>query len=193
MHKEITPEGLEVEFDKSNTQIGILIAVMAAALAIAEAATHSAQVEMLRDTIQASDTWAFFQAKTIRGTVLKAHAQEMEAQSSGLPPGPPRDAIAKAIADWRANAARYESEPSTGEGRKELAARAHKLEEDRDRLEAGAEKYETGSAALQLAIVLASSAVVTKLRWLAIGGGLLGCVGAAIALLGWLAPHFLAG
>lgn len=182
------PEGLEIEFNQENRRIGILIAVMAAALAVSEAATRSAQTDMLRDTIEASDTWAFFQAKTIRGTVLKTDARHLELQAADLPAGPTRDAIDKAIADMRSTVARYDSEPSTGEGRKELTAKARALEENRDRRGEAAEKYEFGSAALQLGILLASSAVVTGLRWLAMIGGALGAVGAALALTGWLAP-----
>lgn len=182
------PEGLEIEFNQENRRIGILIAVMAAGLAISEAATRSAQTDMLRDTIEASDTWAFFQAKTIRGTVLKTDARHLELQAAAAPAGHARDAIVKEIADMRATAARYDSEPSTGEGRKELAAKARALEEHRDRRGGASEKYEFGSASLQIGILLASSAVVTGLRWLALVGGTLGAIGIVLALAGWLGP-----
>jgi hypothetical protein len=185
------PEGLEIEFNEENRRIGILIAVMAAGLAVSEAATHSAQTDMLKDTIQASDTWAFYQAKNIRGTILRTDAKHLELQSADLPAGPQRDSVAKAIADMRATTDRYESEPSTGEGKKELMAKARALEAHRDERQGASEKYELGSAALQLGILLASSAVVTGLRWLAILGGSLGALGIALALTGWLAPGLL--
>lgn len=186
-------EGLELEFNEQNRRIGVLIAAMAAALAVSEAATRGAQTDMLRDTIEASDIWAFFQAKTIRGTILKTDAAHLELQAHDLPPGPTREAIDKAVADMRATVARYDSEPSTGEGRKELSARAKALEAHRDERADAGEKYELGSASLQLGILLGSSAVVTGLRWLAIAGGALGAIGLALAITGWLAPHFLAG
>ncbi len=88
---------------------------------------------------------------------------------------------------------REDSEPSTGEGRKELAAKAQGIEKHRDDRAAAKETYEFGSGALELGILLASSAIVTGLLPLAFIGGAFGIVGSALALLGWFAPHFIGG
>src|SRR6266581_2376879 len=76
-------------------------------------------------------------------------------------------AIASIIADWQATAAREDSEPSTGEGRKELAAKAQGIEKHRDERNAAKETYEFASGALELGILLASSSIVTGLLPLA--------------------------
>ena len=104
-------EGVELEFSAKTKRIGVLIAVMATVLALSEAAGQNAQADAIRETVEASDLWAFFQAKTIRMTTLKANADMLELQSTELKPGPQATAIAKTVAEWRATAARYDSEP----------------------------------------------------------------------------------
>ena len=70
-------------------------------------------------------------------------------------------ALKKQVEHWRKTAQRYETEPETGEGRKELAARAKVKEAARDKAMAAYHMFEYGSAALQLAIVLAGAAALT--------------------------------
>jgi len=99
------------------------------------------------------------------------------------------DAVAKRTDTWAKTVARWESEPETGEGRKELIARAKVAEEKRDTATAKHHHYEISSAAFQIAIVLASATVITgaiALTWLSIG---LGVVGLIFAGIGLLAPH----
>jgi hypothetical protein len=95
----------------------------------------------------------------------------------------------KQIDAWKKTAARYDSEPSTGEGRKELAERAKEAEEKRDLALAKYHHYELASAAFQVGIVLASAAVITGIVALAWFGGALGVLGLALMGLGLFAPH----
>ena len=90
------------------------------------------------------------------------------------PTPPSSEAVAKRLDAWSKTVARWESEPETQEGRRELAARAKKAEEKRDLALARYHHYEVSSAAFQIAIVLASATVITgaiALAWLAIGVG----------------------
>ena len=89
---------------------------------------------------------------------------------------------------WRDAAARWESEPDTGEGRKELAERAKKAEATRERSMAAYHLYEYGAAAFQVAIVVASASIVTGVGLLAVGGLVLGAIGIVLGAFGWLAP-----
>lgn len=186
-------EALELEFNERNKRIGILIAVMAAVLAFTEAAGSNAASDALRGTVEASNTWAFFQAKTIRMTTLKAQADALELTAAGIKEETTLEAMKKQIADWRATAARYDSEPETGEGRKELSVRAKAIEQARDDAAAANATYDYASGALQLGILLASAAVVTSLLWLAYIGAGLGVLGAVCGALGVWAPHVLGG
>jgi hypothetical protein len=168
-----------------NKKIAVLISVLAALLAIIEAGGKSAQNTSLSANIHANDLWAFYQAKHIRSTMLRASADTLELAA------PPSEAITKKVGDWRATASRYDSEPETGEGRKELAAKAKAEEAKRDKALSAYHMFEYGAAALQIAIVLASASVVTGMLALAFVAGGLGAVGIAFGLLGWLAPTLL--
>jgi hypothetical protein len=191
--EERMPDALELEFNERNKRIGILIAILAGILAFTEAAGSNASSDALRGTIEASNTWAFFQAKTIRMTTLRAQADALELTSADLPTGTRLDAMKKRIAEWRATADRYDSEPATGEGRKELSVKAKEIEAARDDAAAANSTYDLASGALQLGILLASAAVVTSVLWLAYIGAGLGVLGAAFGALGTWAPHLLGG
>jgi Domain of unknown function (DUF4337) len=185
----------EIEIENhspTNKRIGIAIALMAAALAFTEMAARNADTDVVRETVEASDTWAFFQAKTIRAAMLRADSRILQLETAGRA-GADETQIASTIADWQATAAREDSEPSTGEGRKELAAKAQGIEKHRDDRNAAKETYEFASGALELGILLASSAIVTGLTALAFIGGAFGAIGGVLGLLGWFAPHLIGG
>ena len=173
--------------DPSNRKVALLIAVLALFLALAETFGKSAQTEALSRNIEASNLWSFFQAKTIRMTTVRTavEAAELQLASASAEAKPP---IAKRIDEWRKAAARYDSEPDTREGRKELAARAKEAETKRDHSLAAYHQFETASAALQIAIVLASAEVITGvgyLLWMSAG---LGIVGLVFTVIGFVAP-----
>ena len=174
--------------DPSNKKVALLIAVLAAGLAFSETLGKSAQTASLSQNIEASNLWSFFQAKTIRMTTLRTAAESFEADLAREQDARARDAMEKRIAEWRNTAARYDSEPDTQEGRKELSARAKAAEAKRDRTLAAYHQYEMSSAALQLAIVLATANIITGVAFLLWGSMGLGVVGVAFVLIGLFAP-----
>ena len=173
----------------SNKKIALLIAVIALFLAFSETLGKSAQTKGLSDNILASDTWAFYQAKSIRQTTLRVAAEAMTIQHAVLTDAPIKAVAQKQIETWRQTAARYESEPQTGEGKKELMARAQAAEKDRDLALARYHNYEFASAAYQIGIVLASAAVITGMIALAYGAAGLGVIGLIFMGVGLFAPN----
>ena len=175
-----------------NKRIALLISILALVLSVAETLGKGAQTTAIDKNIEASNLWSFFQAKTIRMTVVRtaAEAAELELGQMGSPKS--KEAIAQRVAAWRKTAERYDSEPETNEGRKELAARAKVAEKVRDRSLAAYHHFETASGALQIAIVLASAAIVTStmvLAWIAVGLGVVGMVLCGIAFFAPLSVH----
>ena len=178
--------------DPSNKKVALVIAVLALLLAFSETLGKSAQTEALSRNIEAANLWSFFQAKTIRGTTLRTAAEQTELLLPQIANEQARQAAEKRVADWRKTMARYESEPDTGEGRKELMQRAKTAEAQRDRALAAYHHYETASAALQIAIVLASAQIITGvglLLWAAVSLGVLGIVFTGIGFFAPLAVH----
>jgi hypothetical protein len=176
--------------ERGARRIALLIAALAAVLAIVQTIGDNAAKDAVKYNIDASNLWSFYQAKTIRQTSVRTAAEMLEVELDGLPPER-KEAVGKRLEAWRATAARYESEPETGEGRKELVARAKAAEEVRDRALATDNMYDIASAALQLAIVLASASVVIGVSWLAWAAGGLGLLGLVFAVIGWFAPTLI--
>ena len=151
--------------DPSNKKIALLISVLATILAFSETLGKGAQTASLTFNIQASNLWAFYQAKTIRQTIVRTAADALQVEKADKL----TEAEKKQIAKWRETAQRYQSELDTGEGRDELTKRARQAEKDRDRTLAAYHHYEVASAATQIAIVLASAEVITSVVALEIG------------------------
>jgi hypothetical protein len=172
----------------SNKKIALLIAFLALGLAFSETLGKSAQTSALTDNIKSSDTWAFFQAKTIRQTTLRTAAESLTVTAPAIGNEEVRAAMGKQIDTWKKTVERYESEPETNEGRKQLMARAKAAEKDRDLWLAKYHQYEFSSAAYQIGIVLASSSVITGMIALAYAAGALGVAGVGFTALGLFAP-----
>jgi hypothetical protein len=174
-----------------NRRIALLIAVLALFLSFSETLGKSAQTEAISANVESSNLWAFFQAKTIRMTQVKTAAEELKLEAAAASDPAAKEAMNKQIEAWQKTAARYDSEPETHEGRKELSERAKEAEEGRDLAMAKYHHYELASAAFQIGIVLASAAVITSAIALAWLSGALGILGLAILALGVYAPHAL--
>jgi hypothetical protein len=173
----------------SNRRIALLIAVLALFLSFSETLGKSAQTEAISENVESANLWAFFQAKTVRMTLVRTAAEEMKVAAAGVSEPAAKEAMEKQIEAWQKTAARYESEPETNEGRKELSAHAKEAQETRDLSLAKYHHYELASAAFQIGIVLASAAVITGAVALAWLSGALGVVGLGILALGLLDPH----
>jgi hypothetical protein len=172
-----------------NRKIALLIAVIALCLALSETLGKGAQTESIAKNVEASNLWAFFQAKTIRRTVVQTASEQAKL-------GTPADdatkaALQKQIDDWQKTAARYRSEPSTHEGSEELMERAKEAEHERDEATAKYHHFELASAAFQIGIVLASATIITGIIALAWISGLLTLAGIAVTALGIFSPHIL--
>ncbi|SEL72574.1 protein of unknown function [Bosea lupini] len=176
---------------KVNKRIALLIGILALLLAFSEIGGKNAEQDALAKNIEASNLWAFFQAKTIRGTTLRTAADAMEVELAGATDPAVRERLQKRIDGWKATIARYESEPETNEGRKELIVRAKAAEAKRDISSARDDKYDIVSGLLQIAIVVSSAAIITGVALLAWTGVGLGALGLALMIIAEVAPTAL--
>jgi hypothetical protein len=162
--------------DHSARNTAILIAALAASLALTEMGEKASQNEYLTHHISVTDTWAFYQVRNVRATTMNAAADVIES----LPTLSPE---AKARADkLRADAARQLDDPKGGEGRKQLGEKAKQQTEQRDHAVHAYHKYELATGALQIAIVLASVSIATKMKPLTLPAALIGGTAALFGL-----------
>ena len=165
---------------KGHTRPAIFIAIMAAALALMEFAAKDAQTNYLTNHIAATDTWAQYQAKAVRRTVLISEAELLQSLPAANDP-----LVQKRIADAQANAGRMRSEPGA-DGMEQLAEKAHEQEHLRDHAMHRTHELEIASGGLQISIVLASISVVVELPVFMMASIALGLASAIYGLLGGL-------
>jgi hypothetical protein len=153
----------------------IYLGVIAMLLAITSLGGSNATKVMLGANIQASDTYGFYQSRNIRQTIYQITAEELEAQLLAQPdmPEAANAKIEAAIKRYQARVERYESDPSTGEGKKELLAKAKEWEAKRDHAAERDPNFDFAAALFQIAIVIGSVSIVAASRSLIkLSGGL---------------------
>jgi hypothetical protein len=167
--------GGQGEDEKFRSRVALMIAFMAMLLAITSLGGGNAAEDIMNHNIHASDTWAFYQAKNIRQTSYRIAADTLESEllmqgATMTPEG--RQKVQAKIDQFKATAARYESEPDPkapndplkGEGKKELSARAQDFAVQRDRAQLQDPNFDFAEALFQIAIVLASVAILATSR-----------------------------
>ena len=190
-HESMEQADQAKEASGENRKIALLIAIIALCLALSETLGKGAQTESISKNVEASNLWAFFQAKSIHRTVVQTASDQSKLSLGGLGDAAPKAALQKQIDDWQKTAARYRSEPETGEGTEQLSARAKHAEEERDLATAKYHHFELASAAFQIGIVLASATIITGMIALAWVSGVLALAGIVVTALGVLSPHLL--
>lgn len=185
-------EALEDAVEAKNKKVALLIAILALFLALAEAGAKNAEHRATALNIESSDLYNFYQAKKVRSTIAETAGKTLEAERGVTTDPQVQAAIDKQIAEWKATVARYEKDPKTPEDSLDaLQERAKQAVERREIYDRKLEHFEYASGALQIAVVLASAAIITgaaALVWIA---GALGVLGAALLGFGYFLPTLL--
>ena len=182
--------------DRFRSRVALLIAFMAMLLAITSLGGGNAAEDIFNNNIHASDTWNFYQAKNIRQTAFRLAADELESELmiSGPTLSPEaREGVEARIKVYRDTVARYESEPDKddpanpirGEGKKELTARAKHFESLRDRAQDQDPNFDFAEALYQIAIVLASVAILANSRMIVIVAIIAGAAATVLMINGY--------
>src|SRR2546429_3920882 len=190
-HESMEQADQAKEASGENRRIALLIAIIALCLALSETLGKGAQTESISKNVEASNLWAFYRAKGIRRTQVQTAADQGKLALGTTTDDAAKAALAKQIEEWNKTAARYRSEPETGEGTEQLAKRAKDAEHERDEATAKYHHYEIASAAFQIAIVLASATIITGMIVLSWGAVGLMLIGIAMTALGLYSPHLL--
>jgi hypothetical protein len=182
-------EALEDAVEAKDKRVALIIAILALFLALSEAGGKNAEHRSTEQNIESSDLYNFYQAKKIRTSVLEADISQMEVSRQGATDPNIQAAMEKQITVWKATITRLETEKP--DGMEAIQERAKEAAEGRELSNHRLEHYEYASGLLQIAIVLASAAIITgiaALMWLSIG---LGVIGTVLMGFGYFAPTVL--
>ena len=147
--KEVKPLSRSEREAQIKDKAGWVIVVLAALLAINTYMGGSNSGKVLNNTIEANNTWSFYQAKSIKQTLAEQSLDDALARGDKV-----KSDKLKAKID------RYESDPATGEGKKELFAKARKLEDERGVAKSRSPWYTFAGSLFQIAIVLLSASIL---------------------------------
>jgi len=142
---------------KLKDKAGMVISIFALILAVNSWYGGKLSSTTLNNTIAANDVWSFYEAKSIKQMLAEQSLDDAIVRKD-------TDKIAK----LEAKIARYESDPATGEGKKELLAKAKGLEAERDYAKKQSPWIGFASTLYQLSIVVLSAsilAVSTEMFW----------------------------
>jgi hypothetical protein len=128
---------------------GLVIVIMALFMAITTYFANSFSGAVLKNTLKATDTYAFFQSKSIKQAIAEGQRDDYLSRGDKAKADKLNDKIA-----------RYESDPEKGEGKKELLAKAQAYEKARDDASKHGPWLTFASMAFQLAIVLLSASIL---------------------------------
>jgi hypothetical protein len=182
IREEMREERAEQASDERFRSVtALVIAIMAVLLAVASLGGGNVAEDMIHNNIMASNTWSFYQAKNVRQTSYRLAVDDLEsllAANAAMAPEPRAEVEAR-IARYNETIARYDSEPDPaaptdslrGEGKKQLQAQARTFEAARERAAEQDANFDYSGVLLQIAIVLASVAILAnsrKILWFAV-------------------------
>ena len=143
----------------------ITISIFALMLAIFQMVSNSNSGKVLTTTLEITDTWSFYQSKSIKQS-LAEYAYDDAVRAGDT----------KKMAELKVKIDRYESEPATGEGKKEIMQKARNLEQVRADAKARSPYYSMAISMLQIGLVLSSTAILAvsmEFLWASIAAALL--------------------
>jgi len=134
---------------KLKDKAGMVISVFALLLAVNSWYGGTLSSKVLNNTIASNNVWAFYQAKSIRQTLAEQSLDDATYRKE-----------TEKMAKLQAKIDRYESDPKTGEGKKELMEKARALEAERDEAKKRSPWIGYASTMYQLSIVVLSASIL---------------------------------
>ncbi len=180
------PKPDELEELKAKTftrRVALTTALYAVVLAIASLGGTNAMKHMLLSQQQASDQWAFYQAKVIREHQYRIQTLRLDADLAERGPTMKRE-VRQKFEELQAKLADEEKRYNTE--KQEALLKAKELEQDRDLHRTKDPYFDYAEVLLQIAIVMASIAILATSRPLYIFSLGLAILGAFLTLNGFL-------
>ena len=152
LRKNAEKSGIEDEgnTNKLRSKTAMIISIFAAVFSVNMFFQNSTNSTILNNTIKANDLWSFYQAKSVKQSMAE-YAWEDAVRAKDT----------KRADELKARIDRYESEPATGEGKKEIFARAKQIEHERDIAKKRAPWFGIAGSVMQISIVLLTASMLT--------------------------------
>jgi hypothetical protein len=177
------PDPKEVEEkagDPFTRTVALFVAVYAVALAVTALGGNNAGKDMVMAQQKASNQWAYYQAKVMRENMylLAAEGLELQVQEAGET-SRAKELREKKLQQYRDKSAEYKRE------KEEIMAEAKKFEDERDTAARRDPYFDYAEVLLQIAIVLASVAMLSGRKEAFYASLVLAALGAVLCANGY--------
>jgi len=174
------PEGFELpegehEGNPFLIPVSVTISVLAVLVAAVTLLGHRAHTEELLLQSQATDQWAYYQAKNIRLHEMQGFADMLNA----LAPGD-KEKAALLQEKYKKEMERYEGDKD------DISEKAKDLEKERDFVARRADRFDGGEGLIEVGLVICSMTLLTKKRFYWIAGMLIAAGGVIFALTAFM-------
>lgn len=165
----------------------MIVSFFALLLALFSITSNGNSGAMLNATLSLNDTWAFFQAKSVKQSIAQASldAVTREFRRADLSPAE-RTALLAQQTEYHNTIDRYESDPKSNEGKKQLVQRAESLEAQRDLMKRKGFYFSLGTGLIQVGMVLCSAGMLSGRKELLQMALLAGSIGSLLFANGFL-------
>ncbi len=153
--------------------VSVTISILAVLVAAVTLLGHRAHTEELLLQSQATDQWAYYQAKNIR-----LHEVQAVADMLGALAPQDKEKAAALREKYSKEAERYNSD------KEDISEKAKELEKERDVISRRADRFDGGEALLEVGLVICSITLLTRRRSFWFVGMFIGAVGVVLALSG---------
>jgi hypothetical protein len=164
----------EHAIDPTGQSVGILAAILAVLLAVVTIASHRTHTAAIIHKANANDAWQHYQS-----TRVKYHNLELGENLLAVI-GTKNDATDKMLADYGSQKKKYEKQQD------EISAEAQKSQDEAERDEHRALRYDLGEGLLEIALVLSSLFFISRKKMFPALGVIAGLTGIVIAATGLL-------
>lgn len=154
--------------------VAVTLAILAVLVAMATLMGHRAATEELLLQTQASDQWAYFQAKNIR-----LHEMQGVADMLGAITPVDKEKTEEVREQYLKEVERYENEKD------EISEKAKELEKERGVVARREDRYDAAEVILEIALIICSLTLLTKMKFFWFAGILIGLVGTAVGVSGF--------
>jgi hypothetical protein len=144
------------------SKAALIISIFAAIYSFDAFIGSTLSSRILNETIHLNDVYSFYQAKSIKQSLYQMAVDDVEmVLEDKTLAEPARQQLTDRLNKYKSAIARYESDPASGEGKKELLASAKQIEVDRDRAKKQAPWIGVAGSVMQISIVLVTASMLS--------------------------------
>jgi len=175
MHEVLEEHAHRHEEEPWTLPVAITISILAVLVAMATLMGHRSSIEAVLLQTQATDQWAYYQAKNDR-----LHLMQTGADLLGVLMASDKEKAAALREKYLKEIERYESNKG------DISEKAKELEKERAVISRREDRFDAGEVILDIALIICSLTLLTRIKAFWYSGITIGTVGFFVALSGFL-------